>query len=143
MSNNYYANGAIHHDNHKEVTINGNIQANDLDIIMAKLLGEQVSEELKEGIVQKDKKPAHDIEQCHFVHPALDDNEANNIHHQIKRLVSVQGVQDICNYLAKLSNENKVLLPQSPQTAYNELCRMGMPSGEGFAYKTFQKYYRK
>ena len=49
----------------------------------------------------------------------------------------------MCAYLGQLADEGKLLLPQSVKAAYDELLRMGMPTDEGFAYKTFSKYYRK
>lgn len=79
----------------------------------------------------------------HFVHPELDDEEAWRIHQAIKRLVKNQTIQDICLYLAKLEKEKKILLPITPGSAYKELVRMGMPDGEGFTIKNFQKYYKK
>jgi hypothetical protein len=39
--------------------------------------------------------------------------------------------------------DKKILLPQSADSAYTELVRMGMPDGEGFQKKTFMKYYKK
>ena len=83
-----------------------------------------------------------DEELFHFVHPELDDKEAWRIHDALKRLVTRQGIQEICLYLLQLRKENKVLLPLSPSSAYTELVRMGMPNGEGFCESTFRKYYR-
>jgi hypothetical protein len=42
-----------------------------------------------------------------------------------------------------MSVDSKALLPLSPTVAYVELVRMGMPDGEGFSEKTFQKYYKR
>ena len=84
-----------------------------------------------------------DEELFHFVHPELDDEEAWRIHNAVKRVVRLQGIQMICQYLTQLKNEKKVLLPQIPSAAYAELVRMGMPSGEGFNEITFRKYYKK
>ena len=61
----------------------------------------------------------------------------------MKRVVRLQGVQMICQYLTELRGKKKVLLPPNPSAAYAELVRMGMPSGEGFNEKTFGKYYNK
>ena len=81
---------------------------------------------------------------CFFVHPAVsNEEEIWAIHDEIKRLVCNQGIQDICKYLNEMQEEKKILLPQSADTAYNELVRMGMPDTEGFSIKTFMKYYRK
>ncbi len=79
----------------------------------------------------------------HFVHPELDEAEAWRIHDAVKRLVKLQGIQMICQYLTRLKNEKKVLLPPNPSAAYAELVRMGMPHGEGFNETTFRKYYNK
>lgn len=79
----------------------------------------------------------------HFVHPELDEAEALRIHNAVKRVVKLQGIQMICQYLSQLKQENKVLLPPNPQAAYAELVRLGMPSGEGFNEATFRKYYNK
>lgn len=84
-----------------------------------------------------------DEEMFHFVHPDLEDEEGWRVHDAVKRLVKRQGVQMICQYLTDLKNENRVLLPPNPQAAYTELVRMGMPTGTGFAEKTFDKYYNR
>jgi hypothetical protein len=79
----------------------------------------------------------------HFVHPELDESEAWRIHNAVKRVVRLQGLQMICQYLVQLKNEKKVLLPPNPSAAYEELVRLGMPNGEGFNETTFRKYYNK
>ncbi|MBQ9191414.1 MAG: hypothetical protein IJ142_07415 [Bacteroidaceae bacterium] len=84
-----------------------------------------------------------DAELFHFVHPELDETEAWRIHDAVKRVVKLQGIQMICQYLTGLKNEKKVLLPPNPAAAYAELVRMGMPNGEGFNETTFRKYYNK
>lgn len=78
-----------------------------------------------------------------FVHPELDEAEAWRIHDAVKRMVKLQGIQMICQYLVQLKNEKKVLLPPNPSAAYTELVRMGMPDGDGFNETTFRKYYNK
>ena len=85
----------------------------------------------------------HSEELFHFVHPEIDDEEAWRIHDSVKRLVKLQGIQMICQYLTQLKNDKKVLLPPNPQAAYAELVRLGMPNGEGFNETTFRKYYNK
>lgn len=82
-------------------------------------------------------------ERFHFVHPELDETEAWCIHDAVKRVVKLQGIQMICQYLTQLKNDKKVLLPPNPSTAYAELVRMGMSNGEGFNETTFRKYYNK
>lgn len=87
-------------------------------------------------------RQARDEELCHFIHPSLDGDEEWRIHDEVRSLVKRQGIQEICLYLTQLKKNGKLLLPQSVKVAYTELVRMGMPSGEGFSEKTFQKYYR-
>ena len=84
-----------------------------------------------------------DEELFHFVHPELDETEAWRIHDAIKRVVKLQGIQMICQYLTQLKKDKKVLLPPVPSPAYAELVRMGMPDGDGFNETTFRKYYNK
>jgi len=88
-------------------------------------------------------KQERNEELFHFVHPELDEAEAWRIHDAVKRIVKLQGVQMICQYLVGLKDEKKVLLPPNPSVAYAELVRMGMPDGEGFNETTFRKYYNK
>ena len=100
------------------------------------------------GMVEEANAPAEtkgkrDKELFHFVHPELNDEEAWRVHDAVKRVVKLQGLQMICQYLSQLRGENKVLLPPNPSAAYTELVRMGMPDGEGFSEITFRKYYNK
>lgn len=88
-------------------------------------------------------EPQHDEELFHFVHPELDETEAWRIHNAVKRVVRLQGIQMICQYLTQLKNEKKVLLPPNPSATYAELARLGMPNGDGFNETTFRKYYNK
>ena len=78
-----------------------------------------------------------------FVRPSIDVDEQWQVHDEIVRLVARQGIQEICKYLTKLSADEKVLLPQNAERAYNELVRLGMPDGEGYSLKTFTKYYKR
>ncbi len=80
---------------------------------------------------------------CLFIHPSVGAGQEWLIHDEIVRLVARQGIQEICKYLSQLSEAQKVLLPQNAEKAYNELVRLGMPSGEGYSLKTFMKYYRR
>ena len=84
-----------------------------------------------------------DEELFHFIHPEVEDSEEVKIHQAVKKLVKRFGVKEICDYLSQMADEKKILLPQGVKVAYDELVRMGMPNGEGFALKTFEKYYRK
>jgi hypothetical protein len=79
----------------------------------------------------------------HFIHPSIDSAEEWSVHNEVKRLVTRNGIQEICNYLFQLAKNNKILLPLSPLVAYQELVRMGMPNKDGFNEKTFQKYYMR
>lgn len=85
----------------------------------------------------------HDEELFKFIHPSKCGDEEWQIHDEVKRLATRQGVQEICKYLNVMEADNKILLPQSADVAYTELVRMGMPNGEGYNIKTFMKYYRK
>lgn len=85
----------------------------------------------------------HNEELCHFIHPSVDSAQEWQVHDEVKRLVTRQGIQEICVYLKQMADAHRILLPQSPGAAYTELVRMGMPNGEGFNEKTFQKYYKR
>lgn len=90
------------------------------------------------------KKNKRTEKPCFFIHPAVSsEEEIWAIHDEIKRLVTNLGIQDICKYLNGMQDEKKILQPQSGDSAFNELVRMGMPDTDGFALKTFMKYYRK
>jgi hypothetical protein len=78
-----------------------------------------------------------------FVNPSVSADEEWQIHDEIVRLVTRQGIQEICKYLSQLSESKKVLLPQNAEKAYNELVRLGMPDGDGYSLKTFTKYYKR
>ena len=90
-----------------------------------------------------DESPKRGGEPTFFIHPSVEADQEWQIHDEIVRLVARQGVQEICRYLACLSEAQKVLLPQNAEKAYNELVRLGMPTGEGFSLKTFMKYYKR
>lgn len=97
-----------------------------------------------ENDVSQQQVSQHEGEELfHFIHPAVDGQHEWAIHEEIRRLVTRQGLQEICQYLLTLRNEKKVLLPQNIEVAYNELVRMGMPHGVGFSLKTFSKYYKR
>lgn len=110
--------------------------------------GSNVTQQGAEKAEQPNESPIsnhqeRDEELCHFIHPSVDGQQEWHIHDEVKRLASRQGIQEICRHLQQMRKDQKVLLPQSPSTAYTELVRMGMPSGEGFNEKTFQKYYNR
>ena len=83
------------------------------------------------------------VELFHFIHPSVPCGQERQVHNEVARLVRRQGIQEICAYLKRLADDHTLLLPQGPGAAYTELVRMGMPSGEGFNEKTFQKYYHR
>jgi hypothetical protein len=103
------------------------------------LVGENAPEQVK----PVDKRVEREGKTTLFVHPSVDENHEWQIHDEIVRLVTRQGIQEICKYLLKLSNEDKVLLPQNAEKAYKELVRLGMPDGDGYSLKTFMKYYKR
>jgi hypothetical protein len=79
-----------------------------------------------------------------FIHPAVDSKDTEwQIHDEIQRLVSKQGIQEICQYLKQMASEKRILLPQNAEKVYNELVRIGMPNGEGYNLKTFRNCYSK
>lgn len=84
-----------------------------------------------------------DEELTFLLHPSVDSKQEWQIHDEICRLVKRQGIQEICQYLWQLKNEQKVLLPQVAEKAYKELVRLGMPHGDGYSLKTFMKYYKR
>ena len=109
-------------------------------------IGKPVQESSCEGTIANEAK--HEAKETineelfHFIHPSVTEEQEWQVHHEVKRLVKRQGIQEICLYLQQMKKENKILLPLSVSVAYNELVRMGMPSGEGFNENTFRKYYR-
>ena len=105
----------------------------------------QTSGEAKHTAIEKPPVDSQEIKEelFKFIHPAITGEEERKIHEEVKKLVTRQGIQEICKYLSKLESEEKVYLPQSADSAYTELVRMGMPCGDGFSLKTFMKYYKK
>ena len=115
-----------------------------------KLTGSEVKENpVVDAEVVTTNKPIHQEAKerngkpTFFIHPSVDADQEWQIHDEIVRLVARQGIQEICKYLAQLSDAQKVLLPQNAEKAYNELVRLGMPNGEGYSLKTFMKYYKR
>jgi hypothetical protein len=84
-----------------------------------------------------------DNELFRFIHPAMDEQEEQKIHNEVKRLVKRQGVQMICQHLLRMEMEGKLLLPPNPSTIYKELVRVGMPQGEGYSEKYFRNHLSK
>ena len=104
--------------------------------------GSEGQEARDEGQGARNEGQERDEELTLFVHPAVESGEWQ-VHDQLKRLVKRHGMQEICQYLTQLREENKVLLPLNAEKAYNELVRLGMPHGEGYTLKTFTKYYKR
>ena len=145
MSDTYhYEDGAIHHD-HKRVINIDHIGGDNLGKLLSDFWKDDAEEAevVEEANAPAETKGKRDKELFHFVHPELNDEEAWRVHDAVKRVVKLQGLQMICQYLSQLRNEKKVLLPPNPSAAYTELVRMGMPNGEGFSETTFRKYYNK
>lgn len=147
MSDTYhYEDGAVHHD-HKRVINIDHIGGDNLGKLLSDFWKDDAEEaevvEEANAMAETKGESERDEELFHFVHPELGDEEAWRIHDAVKRVVKLQGIQMICQYLSQLKQENKVLLPHNPSAAYNELVRMGMSTGEGFNEITFRKYYNK
>ena len=107
---------------------------------------EECNSNIKKPLSTVESSQYNNIELCHFIHPSVtDENEKLKIHLEIKNLVATYTVQDICSYLSKMTESGKILLPISLESAMRELHRMGMPdeNTNGFARKTFYKYYKK
>ena len=153
MSNNYYAGNVIYNNQHKELTIQGNLSAQQMMKIAKDFFADEteVTEENYEAEVTEKASETNEAagegfqkELFHFVHPALDEDEGWKVHKEVERLVKQFDVQEICKRLNILKKEGKVLLPQNTKNAHEELIRMGMPIEKGrFGYKTFCKYYNK
>ena len=97
---------------------------------------------------EKKEKPQREEEVCdeelfHFIHPEIEAEEALRIHQAIKRAVAYLKSPEICAYLKELKQKGKVMLPPSPTIMYNELVRLGMPTGKGFSEKYFSSCYIK
>ena len=126
------------------------VQGNYVDVHDNEVVNLSIDKAMVNGVdlndtpnLDKEEEGQRDEELFHFVHPELDETEGWRIHDAVKRVVKFQRIQMICQYLTQLKNEKKVLLPPNPSAAYKELVRLGMPDGEGFNEKTFQKYYKR
>ena len=108
---------------------------------MMKLQAKGLNSTINEQPDCNQPEPAEEL--FHFIHPSIDDEEGWNIHYEVKRLVSRMSIPDIINHLRKLASKNIILLPLMPSAAYDELVRMGMPSGGGFSEKHFRNCYMK
>lgn len=158
MSDNYhYEDGAIHHD-HKKVLHIDTVNDGDIGKLLSAFFKDDAEEaEYKEIEEDEALHPEHTVteelptddrrlrneERFHFVHPEVEDDEAWRIHDAVKRLVAHQRVPEICAYLKELKQKGKVMLPSISAIMYNELVRLGMPTGEGFSEKHFSNSYTK
>ena len=142
MSNSYYENGATHHDHHKELHINS-VNGSDVGTLISAFFNNEAEEVEYEEVAKDATIQRKDGKPTFFVHPSVGSGQEWQVHEELERLVARQGIQEICRYLTKLNEAGKVLLPQNAEKAYNELVRLGMPSGEGYSLKTFSKYYKR
>ena len=121
--------------------------------VIGQVIGSQTNY-IGDNHAEKDEKTPHDEdiphseeerneERFHFVHPEIEDEEAWRIHQAIKRLVAYQKIPEICAYLKELKQKGKVLLPSVSSVMYNELVRLGMPTGNGYSEKHFTNSYMK
>ena len=82
-------------------------------------------------------------ERFHFIHVEIEDEEAWRIHDAIKRLVTNYSIPEICKYLKEQKQNGKLMLPSDSSVMYNELVRLGMPTGKGFSENHFRNSYTK
>ena len=132
--------------NHYEAGSNCQVFNGDITGCVFAMPGSTVTQQCAEKTEQVHERPVpisqeRDEELCHFIHPSMDSQQEWQIHDEVKRLASRQGIQEICRHLQQMKKDHKVLLPQAPSIAYMELVRMGMPCGDGFNESTFRKYY--
>lgn len=128
---------------HMEVRFDKDMQMQVANVEEMNTAPETLQLQVQQDDVTKSDAIPVDEELFHFIHPEVEDSEEVKIHKAVKNLVKRFGVKEICDYLSQMASEKKILLPQKPNVAYDELVRMGMPNGDGFALKTFEKYYRK
>lgn len=150
---NYYAGDVYYNDQHKELTIQGNLTAQQVMMIAKDFFAEELekTKENKEaeaaeknGETDEASEEAVQKELFRFVHPALDEDEGWKVHKEVENLVKRFDLQDICERLNQLKKEGKVLLPSNTTNALKELQRMGLPTEKGgFNYKTFSKKYNE
>ena len=93
----------------------------------------------EEGV--NNEEPSEE-ERFHFIHVEIEDDEAWHIHRAIKRLVAIYNIPEICAYLKEQKQNGKLMLPSNPKFLYNELVRLGMPTGDGFSEKNFSNIYK-
>ena len=142
--NKYGRYGSCHHD---EFTEKERYAVYELD--KTQQLIRQDMERLEQGLTNQPSLSSaastsdHQKELFHFVHPEIEEEEAWRIHKAVKRLVQYQKVPEICAYLKNLAEKNELLLPPNPSFVYEELVRLGMPTGEGYSDKYFAACYKK
>ena len=116
MSDTYhYEDGAIHND-HKRVINIDHIGGDNLGKLLSDFWKDDAEEAevVEEANAPAETKGKRDKELFHFVHPELNDEEAWRVHDAVKRVVKLQGIQMICQYLSQLRDENKVLRQRVP-----------------------------
>nr|MCR5780791.1 hypothetical protein [Bacteroidaceae bacterium] len=109
----------------------------------ARLVEAQAEALRQEEVLPTINAQERNMERFHFVHPEIENDEAWRIHEAVKRLVVYQKVPEICTYLRELKQKGKVMLPSNAAIMYNELVRLGMPTGEGYSEKHFSNSYTK
>ena len=109
----------------------------------ARLVEAQAEAIRQEEVLPTINAQERNMERFHFVHPEIENDEAWRIHEAVKRLVVYQKVPEICTYLRELKQKGKVMLPSNAAIMYNELVRLGMPTGEGYSEKHFSNSYTK
>lgn len=109
----------------------------------ARLVEAQAEAIRQEELLPTINAQERNMERFHFVHPEIENDEAWRIHEAVKRLVVYQKVPEICTYLRELKQKGKVMLPSNAAIMYNELVRLGMPTGEGYSEKHFSNSYTK
>ena len=139
---------ATDNGNNPEITFLGDITVNgpmfDIHDNEHVHIGMPAREAIKnEGSKVKEVEKERNEERFHFIHPEIEDEEAWRIHDAVKRLVVYQKVPEICAYLKEKKQLGKLLLPPNPSFVYEELKRLGMPTGEGFSDKYFAACYKK
>ena len=83
-------------------------------------------------------KTSEEEEPSFLVHYEKSGEEAWKIDKKLRSIVH-QGAAAICRELGNMRKNKEIVLPGNPDTAYNELIRLGMPpEGTGFSKKTFQ-----
>lgn len=87
---------------------------------------------------------AEDIPLFKFIHPSvITEQDKQQIHEEVKNLVTQFPLPEICRYLRQMRKEQRVYLNVKPEAMFAELHRLGMPSESthGYSYKNFMNYF--